>query len=763
MRSLCLAVVCGIVVFHTMPSIPHCIVYLMVLPSLCSLCGPLWLRVLACCALGFLWAMWRADSVLQQRLDPQYEGAIVTVIGRINEQPSAYASASRMVLDVLTSKTGRDQTLNLARLQLNWYDPPQSLTLASKCELKVRLKVPHGVQNPGGFDREKWLFTERVSATGYVVEHPSNRCEPDTNRWSVNQIRQPIASRIRDALPNANQHGIVLALSVAQRSALSTHQWDVLRDTGTAHLLAISGLHISLIAGATFVLAHWTIGLAAPPSRQWPVQRPAAICALLVAMGYAALAGFPTSAERALVMFGVAMACVYWRRRAISADAFFIALAAVAVIDPLALLSSSYWLSFCAVGWLLLITTTAGPAGNVARRLLRVHLYLALGLTPVLGILYQSVPMASPVANLIAVPIVTMTIVPLVIVGIAALPINFSAAKLCWTSAAWIWDQLWLLLEWLASHLSAIELPVAPTPLTAGLAALGVLVLVIPVLSSRWFVSMVLLSVLLLGERETLSSAQFRVTVLDVGQGLAVVVETASKTLIYDTGPAFGDYSAGQTILTPFLRSRGVREIDRVVLSHADNDHAGGWPALAAAFPIRAIVVSPNHDIQVPHQTCRAGERWQWDGVDFAFLYPASGTEGSRNNLSCVLRITAPGGTVLLPGDIEDSAENNLVSAPDVTLLADVLVAPHHGSSTSSTSRFISAVSPNYVVFAAGYGNRFDFPRPEIVTRYLLSGATVLTTGTSGAIEFEVKEAVSIPERYRVNYRRYWHHLTELR
>lgn len=760
MRTLCLAGVCGIVVFHFMPSIARPVVYLIALPAVVCLCGPHWLRVVACCALGFLWTMWRADSVLQQRLDPKYEGAIVTVTGVINERPSAYASASRIVLDVLSSKTGRDQKLNLARLQLNWYDPPRSLTLASKCALKVRLKVPHGVQNPGGFDREKWLFTEQISATGYVVEHPSNRCVPVEERWSVNQIRQFIASRVREALPNAGQHAIVLALSVAQRDGLSTRQWDVLRDTGTAHLLAISGLHISFVAGAAFVLAHWTIGLAAPLSRQWPVQRPAAICALVVATGYAALAGFPTSSERALVMLGVAMACVYWRRRVISVDAFFIALAAVAIVDPFALLTASYWLSFCAVGWLLLITTT-GATGNLPRRLLRVHVYLALGLTPLLGILHQSVPIASPVANLVAVPVVTMTIVPLVIVGIVALPINFSMAKLCWTGAAWIWDQLWRVLEWLAAHLSAVELPFAPTPLTALLAALGVLLLVIPVLSGRWLVGTVLLSALMLGERESLSSGQIRVTVLDVGQGLAVVVETASKILVYDTGPAFGDYSAGQTILTPFLRRTGVREIDRLVLSHADNDHAGGWPALVDAFLVREIVVNPSHQFGDPHRTCRSGDSWRWDGVDFDFLHPVSGAEGSRNNLSCVLRISAPGGTVLLPGDIEALAENKLVSESGRLLAADVLLAPHHGSSTSSTPRFVSAVSPRYVVFPAGYGNRFSFPRPTIVERYSLSGATLLTTGSSGAIEFVIKKSVSTPERHRFNYRRYWHRVTK--
>ena len=196
----------------------------------------------------------------------------------------------------------------LKNFKLNWYDQDKykELSVRAYCRLKVRLKVPHGQRNPGTFDRGKWLFIERVSATGYIVQHPSNHCTEPVAAFTVSSLRRHIGSSIRTLLPNVAQNGIVAALAVADREGLSDHQWAVFRATGTAHLLAIFGLHISLVDGIAFFLAHWLIGLVAPHNRRWSVQRPAAVVAFLVALAYAALAGFPTSTQRALVMFAVA-------------------------------------------------------------------------------------------------------------------------------------------------------------------------------------------------------------------------------------------------------------------------------------------------------------------------------------------------------------------------------------------------------------------------------------------------------------------------
>ncbi len=644
------------------------------------------------------------------------------------------------------------------RLKLTRYQRGGSLPAGSRCRFKVRLKIPYGTRNPGTFDREKWLFTERVSATGYVIGHPANRCEAPQGRWSLNRTRESIASHIHSSSSVPTHNGVIAALAVAVRDGLSDEQWRVLRTTGTAHLLAISGLHISLIAGIAFFVAHWGIGLLAPTNRRWPVQQPAAPVAIAAATGYAALAGFPISTQRALVMLAVVMICRLRRRPVLSFTAYSIALVTVGIFDPMALLSASFWLSFGAVGWLLFINSTR-PRAWTLWRLVSLHVYLALGLTPLLGALHQSVPLASPLANLFAVPVVTLTIVPLVLAGVVVLPFDPSTAAGLWGVAARIWDILWSCLVWLADALGPITLPTAPGPWAVGLALVGVMVFVVPLIRAPWLFGSALLGALALEPRTPPPPAQIRLTILDVGQGLSVVAETAHKVLVYDTGAAFGRFSAGSAIVAPALRSRGITAVDRLVLSHADADHSGGWAGLAEALPIGDIWVSPGHLLDVPTTTCRAGERWVWDGVEFTILSPGSPSAGSRNDRSCVLRISAPGGSVLLPGDIEARTEARLTLRAADILAADILIAPHHGSATSSTPPFIAAVNPAYVVFAAGYKNRFSFPESAVMHRYRERGAVLLSTGLDGAIEFNISSQVESPRAYRRTHLRYWHHL----
>jgi competence protein ComEC len=488
------------------------------------------------------------------------------------------------------------------------------------------------------------------------------------------------------------------------------------------------------------------------------VQRPAAIVALAAAFAYAALAGFPISTQRALVMLAAAMICQFWRRPSISFDAYVLALVTVAVFDPTALLTAGFWLSFCAVGWLLFIHSTQPPAKTLPR-LLQLHVYLALGLTPLLGALHQSVPLGSPLANLVAVPVVTLVVVPLVIAGIAVLPFDTVIAGALWRGSAWVWELLWSYLSWLAQVVGSFSLPVAPGIYAIGLALIGVMTFFVPLIRMRWLLGSLLIAALALEQRSAPAAGQIRLTVVDVGQGLAVVVETAAKVLVYDTGAAFGRFSAGADILAPVLRSRGIAAVDRLILSHGDADHAGGWPGLAASLPVKEVWVSPGHTLTVPTTPCRAGRQWQWDGVKFTILYPLDSGPGSRNDRSCVLKVSAQGGSVLLPGDIEARAEARLIRNGSAELAADILLAPHHGSATSSTVPFVTAVDPAYVVFAAGYKNRFSFPRPQIVKAYLTRGVVPLTTGLEGAIEFNISDRVEAPRGFRRSHLRYWHHL----
>jgi competence protein ComEC len=755
MRYYYLCFGCGIGLFQLMPHVPSSALYSALCPLLLSAWKNPRSRFVVLLGTGFLWAMFRAGLALGSRLPTHLAGQVLTVRGAVAQLSVSNQRASRFDLTNIDASTYRGQAVRLAKLKLAWYGAEAPLKVGAICSLKVRLRLPLGTHNPGVFDREKWLFAERVSALGHVIDHPGNVCDEELPSWHPSQIRDAVKNKIAHALAGSEQRAIILALGVADRSALSDEHWRVLAATGTAHLFAISGLHISLVAAAALLLSHWMIGVISPLARLWPVQRPAIIVAICAAGAYAALAGFPISAQRALIMLVVALGSLFLRRRAISLDSYCMAFALVAAIDPLSLLSASFWLSFCAVGWLLLITTTrAEPSGLL--RLIRLHLFLALGLTPLLGVLHQSIPCASPLANLIAVPVVAIAIVPLVILGIAVSPFSIDAAALIWKIAASVWQPLWLFLQWLAANVAPIELAARPSWLAAAMAFVGVGLVLIPVLRTRWVAAGVLLAAIASARQPDLGLGELRVTVLDVGQGLATVIQTAEHVLVYDTGPSFGDYSACASIVAPFLHTRGVEQIDRIVISHADSDHAGGWGGLVGVVPARDFVVSPAHDFPLAHTDCEDGRSWNWDGVHFAFLYPAKGSVGSKNDLSCVLLISAPGGRILLPGDIERGAEIKLLNAYRDALSVDIVIAPHHGSSTSSTLQFIAAANPSYVVFATGFANRFDFPHREIVSRYLKSRAIVLNTGTDGAVEFDINQRVSKPQTSRSTNQRYW-------
>ena len=758
MRYQIFAVVCGIGLFQLVPRMPDPLLYLSVIPIAWGLTRSPGLRLGGLIALGFLWAMWCAELILAARLPPTREGQVLSIVGTVTSRPVDIGVGEKFEFQVQHAADARGVEVRLAGLKLAWYDRPGAIAARSRCSLKVRLKLPYGTRNPGSFDREKWMFTERIAATGYVVAHRSNHCERAAGNWTLNRLREEIAGQIPASLPDPSRHGVIAALAVADRDALSEMQWRKLRATGTSHLLAISGLHISLIGGVAFVLAHWGLGLLAPVNRCWPVQRPAAFVAFGAALGYAALAGFPVSTQRALVMLTVAMLCQFLRRRSFSVDALVVALAAISIVDPPALLTASFWLSFSAVAWLVFLSTIK-PSTHVLQRLLQFHLYLALGLTPLLGALHQSVPTASPLANLVAVPVVTIAIVPLVIAGIVVIPFDPSIATVLWRAAAWIWEGLWVYISTLAGWLGPSDLPIAPKAWAIGIALVGVAIFIVPLLRARWLLGTLFVAALAIEQREAPSLGQLRLTVVDVGQGLAVVAETAHTVLVYDTGPAFGKFSAGADIIAPLLRARGITEIDRLILSHGDAANAAGWPGLATALTVREVWVNPAHAVSVATTICDAGQEWTWDGVKFEILSPVAMAASSSNDLSCVLKITAPGGSVLLPGDIEGRSEARLVAHALAKLPADILIAPHHGSATSSSGPLISAVDPGFVVFAAGFNNRFDFPRQEIVDRYRRSGAVMLTSGIEGAIEFNITDRIEAPQLYRRSHLRYWHHL----
>jgi competence protein ComEC len=670
------------------------------------------------------------------------------------------------------------------RLRLSWYAPQGAALQAGETwRFRVSLRPPRGTANPGGFDYEQWLFEQGLRAVGYVRDAAGNQRLADGSErfWSADVWRRAIRSRLQAALGGSPQAGLVEALALGVDDAITPRQWTVLRRTGTLHLIAVSGSHIGLVAGLAFFAGQWLfarLGVA-----RWPPPSLAAGAGLCAAWLYAALTGFSIPAQRALVMVAVAMGAVILRRNLGSAQVWATALLAVLLWDPMAVLAPGFWLSFGAVALIgyavfgraaippkaslrppggLAASLRAGLLrrvafwGRGALAMLKVNGYTALGLAPLLLLFFRQVSLVSPVANLLAVPILGIVLIPLCLAGALLSLLLPEAGGWLLRLADWILARFWPVLEGLADWPWAQWTRAEPPFWTFLPAGLGVALLLAPRgIPARWLGLLLLLPALTARVERPLPG-EFRLALLDVGQGLAAVVETRHRALVFDTGPSLGpDFDMGSAVVEPYLRQRGIQAIDALVVSHGDNDHSGGARALAELFPpIPAVYASaPERLAGLPARPCRDGQAWNWDGVMFAMLGPVNPEAAKGNDASCVLRVSGRHGSALLTGDIERAAEAQLVARHGAGLRSTVLVVPHHGSKTSSTAEFLAMVRPRDALVPAGYLNRFGFPHPAVLRRYAEVGAEVWTTAASGALEVD---GVGVVHGYRAEQRRYW-------
>ena len=717
------------------------------------------MRGLGLFGLAAVWSVAHMTAGINAAIPAGAEGEIGYVDGIVDSFPLQRERSIGFQLAVRRLDIGASSVPTPGRIQLAWFDPEAAPQLGSRCEFYVRLKRPHGVVNPGGFDKERHLLAQRIAAVGYVVAHPRNSCRPKRAPLAVATWRVAIAKAVESAPIATPTAAVLKGLTVGDRSGLSAAQWDVFRRTGTAHLLAISGLHVGLAAAWTFWLLRPVCGLVTARRQELTAFRPALLAALVAAFVYAALAGFALPTRRALLALAVATLAAASVRRVASSDVLLWAMAAVLALDPLAALAGGFWLSFGAVA--VLIWTSAGRVkrGAVLATAARAHLLLALGLAPVLLVVFGEVPVVSPLANLIAVPWCALLVVPLALAGVLLATFDAELAHLCWDVAARSWLPLWWLLsalaenDWLAPLAPSID---SKTALCIGL-ALAILSLPRGLPGRR--LGVVLLCAPLLPPQPALRPGEFRVLMLDVGQGLAVYVETAHHRLLYDAGPLLGTTSdAGSRIVAPALRAVGVGALDTLVISHADADHAGGAAAVLQRFPVAELIVSPPTQelaLRGAH-SCARYPAWSWDGVSFTFLHPQAGFTGSRNDRSCVLLIAASGGRALLAGDIEARAEAALLRTHGSVLQADILVVPHHGSESSSTHAFIDAVRPAYAWVSAGYRNRYALPHAAVIARYAASGAEVQGTAALGALQAIVGATDLRVSARRRTHARFW-------
>lgn len=707
--------------------------------------------------LGLAWAQIHACQVLCNPFPEEYTRQDLEVIGHIASLPGADRERVRFLFRVdETAREGEDIGFQ-GLVRLSWYRGAPPIRAGERWRLKVRLKPPHGFANPGGFDYERWLFLQGVRATGSVRASDDNRrIEPGPGRYVVDRWRQDFREHIGHLLSGVPGEGLVRALVLGDRTGLTEEQWDVLTRTGTNHLIAISGLHVGLVAAFLFFFVRRAWSLSARLSLALAAPQAASVAAFLGAIAYSGLAGFAVSTQRALIMLAVVLGAVFWARSMRPVAGLILALIGVLVLDPMAVLSYGFWLSFGAVAVLFYALGRRLPASGLWRRWGRAQWAVAMGLLPMLLLLFGRASVVAPLVNLIAVPLFSLFLLPVVLVSSLASLIPGLDPLLAWTARLldWGFGLLEVASDWPWSAMS-----ISGRPWWVWVASFaGTFLLLSPRgLPGRWL-GLVLLLPLVLVRPQVPAFGEVHFTLLDVGQGLSAVARTRHHILVYDTGPAYGSgFNTGEAVVLPFLREQGAEQIDLLVISHADRDHAGGVVGLAGKIPIARILSGEPGKLGETEATrCRAGEGWTWDGVRFELLHPAV-TGLSGNDSSCVLRVSTVGGSLLLPGDIGSDVEETLVMELGKKLLSDILVAAHHGSPTSSSAVYLEAVAPSFVLYSTGFANRFGFPAHVVQERVTALSAREYDTADSGAIDFRLgPEGLLGPFLHREREDRLW-------
>ncbi|HEV2040436.1 MAG TPA: DNA internalization-related competence protein ComEC/Rec2 [Casimicrobiaceae bacterium] len=802
MRCLLLAFSLGVVMLQQQPGLPSpWLVVTVLLPILVATACALYAKravgarrriasaatfliaALSVSMAGFFYAAWRADARLADALPPAWEGQDIALVGVIDDLPQPADRGTRFAFAVERILT--PDAVVPSRLSLAWYngwplagaragakagatDAIPEIHAGERWVLTVRLKRPHGTVNPHGFDVEAWLLQNEFRATGYVrADDDNHRVDAFAARVTdyVARARESIRTRILRSLEGRRYAGVIAALAIGDERAIPNEQWQLFNRTGIGHLISISGLHITFFAALIGGLAYWLWKRSHALTTRLPARKAAAVAGVTAAFIYVLLAGFEIPAQRTLYMLTIA-AIGLWLGRPGSASVVWLwALAVVLAWDPWATLTPGFWLSFGAVGLLLYIGVGRIGGASKWREALRAQAAITLGLIPLMLVLFQQISIVSPLANAVAIPVVTFIVVPLTLASIVV-PWD---VLLIIAHQAFAWVAL--MLEWLSAMPAAVWQQHAPGIFAAVAGILGVLWLLAPrgvpgrALGLIWLAPLFVIVPLLP------AMGTFTVTVLDVGQGLAVLVQTHAHSLLYDTGPRFSETAdAGNRIVAPMLRANGIARLDGLIVSHQDSDHSGGALSLLQTVPVQWVSSSLKTDHPIVRARaergeaawrCLSGQTWTWDGVEFEILHPVDASYVNPklrpNDLSCVLRVSNAAGSALLTGDIEARTESDLIRREPARLRSDLLVVPHHGSRTSSTPAFIASVRPEVAAFTPGYRNRFNHPRPEIVERYVAAGVRNYRTDYDGALTFTFAEGSSrVPRRERAHDARYW-------
>lgn len=714
--------------------------------------------LLAWFATGYAWALAYAHLQTDDGFNKTCLGETVIAEGVVTGLP--HREGQRLRFDFQIDHISATNCLESGQrflVRVNWYQADRAIQSGERWRLPLKLRLTRNFYNPGGFDYEASLLNRDIRYTAYIRDTPE-QLNSANSRW-LDSARLQLAQKIDQALPNTEYKGIIQALVVGDRNNITLEQWQTLRASGTLHLMAISGLHIGMLGGIGYLLGS---GL----GRLWPriclyVPAPVmgAFGALLCALCYAALAGFSLPTQRALVMLAAVMLGLIARRKVHPRTPLSLALFILVILDPFSVTQPGFWLSFIAVS-LLMFALEKNSGESRPRQWGRAQGVLLIGLLPLNLLFFKGTPLVGPVANLVAIPWIGFTVLPASLLGSFLLALGLEQGVWFLRLAEGCLALIWPILEWLQRlPLSWLTLP-APGTASLILAGMGLILLLAPFGWPGRTLGSVFLLPLFLSHTPRPAADAFWVDLLDVGEGLAVVVQTRQYTLVYDTGPRFSPrFDTGSAVVLPYLYQNKVNQIDMLIISHGDNDHIGGADSLMASIPVQRQLSSVPEQLNDQAESCRDGHSWQWDGVEFRLLHPTEHWPYEGNNGSCVLQISNQHHSILLTGDIESISEFRLRKEQGAALRSDILVIPHHGSLTSSTPAFIRAVAPRLALVSTGYQNRFGFPKSKVLERYADQGIKVMNTADYGAIRIQLPGNDQSPEveAYLNRHRSYWY------
>lgn len=695
-----------------------------------------WLCLLAA---SLLWSSALLHWQIGHRLEAGFDNRVVTLSGQVADLPRGREHGVSLVLERLqidgyTAPMPR-------RIRLNWFQPQQTPRAGERWQFEARLRQPRGRLNSAGFDFEAWQFVQRIDANGYIVSSSSNRQLRAAPYWSIAALRSRLAANIDSACQPCSHAGLVKALVLGYRGDIDEATRATLQATGTAHLLAISGLHVGMVAASCYFLgqALWRLG-----GYRSGINRRgfAALASLLAACLYAALAGFSLPTQRALIMLSVVYLGQCFHHRINLQQSLALALIVVLMLDPLAVGSASFWLSF---GALLVIGFAQFRLRNSLRgwrHLLVLQCYFVLLFAPPGVLIFAQLNLAGLPANMVAIPALSLLILPAILVVTLLSSLAPSTAAQLFAHVDWLLARLLDYLDLLLTLGLQARAAAAYPELLVVTSMVLLPLLLMPRLPGARIAAVAVLMVLACWRPPRLDPGEFELRVLDVGMGSSMLLRTRHHSLVYDFGPGRKQgFSAAEQALLPVMNRLGLDSADLLIASHVDQDHSGGLHSMIGRYrPTQLLSGTPRElraRFALPHRvrSCHDYPDWRWDGVDFRFLDSGKRMPGT-NNRSCVLQISGHH-QVLVPGDIERSVEKQLVRIHGARLAADVLLVPHHGSRTSSSKAFIERVRPRAAIFTLARNNRWKFPDPGVEARYRAQGVALYRSDRDGEIRVQ--------------------------